>query len=171
MVVLRFRAALLVVLLAAPAAAAPSAPALTFKRLDGAGDFDSRTLIGKKVMVVRFQASWCKVCAEEAPGIQRTWVKYEPFDVEVVGIQVQDTTADARRFLKAHGATYAAGLDPRLQIASRFGAKGTPYTVVINKRGEIVKRIRGRADEKALARVLDPLVKPAPQPTPPARLQ
>ncbi|HET8578943.1 MAG TPA: TlpA disulfide reductase family protein [Methylomirabilota bacterium] len=168
----RLRAAVLVLLLAAPAAAAlPSAPAVAFKRLDGAGEFDSRALIGKKVLVVRFQASWCKVCAEEAAGIERLWIKYQPFDVEVVGIQVQDTAADARRFLKAHGATYPVGLDPRLQIANRFGFKGTPYTVVINKRGEIVKRIRGRADEKALARVLDPLVKPVPKPVPPARLQ
>jgi hypothetical protein len=43
--------------------------------------------------------------------------------------------------------------------------------VVIDKRGEIVRRIHGRADAKALARVLDPLVKPAPTRTPPARLQ
>ena len=171
MVVLRLRAALLVLLFAAPAAALPSAPAIAFKRLDGAGEFDSRALIGKKVLVVRFQASWCKVCVEEAPAIQRIWVKYQPLDVEVVAIHVQDTAADARRFLKAHGATYPAGLDPKLQIANRFGFKGTPFTVVINKRGEIVKRIRGRSDDKALARVLDPLIKPPPKRTPPARLQ
>lgn len=171
MVVLGLRIALLVVLLAAPAVAAPSAPALAFRRLDGAGEFDSRALIGKKVLVVRFQASWCKVCAAEAADVQRIWVKYQPFDVEVVAIHVQDTAPDARRFLKAHGATYPAGLDPRLGIANRFGFRGTPYTVVINKRGEIVRRISGRADEKALARVLDPLVKPAPKRTPPARLQ
>jgi peroxiredoxin len=172
MLVLPLRAALLVALLAAPAAAAlPSAPAIAFKRLDGTGEFDSRALIGKKVLVVRFQASWCRVCVEEAPGIQRIWVKYQPLGVEVVGILVQDTATDARRFLKAHGATYAAGLDPRLQIANRFGFKGTPFTVVINKRGEIVKRIHGRADDKALARVLDPLVKPVPKRIPPARLQ
>ncbi len=171
MPVLRLLTALTVLLLTAPAAAAPSAPAFTLKLLDGPGHFDSRALIGKKVLVVRFQASWCKACVEEAPGIQRTWVKYAPSDVEVVGVQVQDTVADARRFLKNHGATYPAGLDPQLKIANRFGFKGTPYTVVINKRGEIVKRIRGRADEKALARVLDPLVKPAPRRTPPQRLQ
>jgi len=171
MVVLGFRIALLVVLLAAPAAAAPSAPPLAFKRLDGAGEFDSRALIGKKVLVVRFQASWCKVCAAEAADVQRISEKYRLLDVEVVGIHVQDTAPDAQRFLKAHGATYAAGLDPKLSIAKRFGFKGTPYTVVIDKRGEIVRRIHGRADAKALARVLDPLVKPAPTRTPPGRLQ
>lgn len=157
---------------AAPAfAAPPSAPAFTLTLLDGSGTFDSRALIGKKVLVVRFQASWCKACADEAPMIERTYQKYQPSGVEIVAVQVQDTEADARRFLTAHGASYPAGLDPNLKIANRFGWKGTPYTVVINKRGEIVTRIRGRTDETRLARVLDPLIKPPPSRKPPARLQ
>jgi cytochrome c biogenesis protein CcmG/thiol:disulfide interchange protein DsbE len=157
--------------LAAPAAAAPAAPAFTVTRLDGSGHFDSRAQIGKHLLVVRFQASWCKVCNEEAAGIERLYQKYRTSGVEFVAIQVQDTEADARQFLKANKATYPVGLDPRLKIANRFGFRGTPYTVVINKRGEIVARVHGRADEARLSRILDPLVKAAPARKPPARLQ
>ena len=171
MAMLRLLAALALALSAAPALAAPSAPAFTLKFLDGGATFDSRSLIGKKVLLVRFQASWCKVCVEEAPGIERTWAKYRPAGVEVVAVQVQDTEADARRFLEAHGATYPAGLDPHLQIANRFGAKGTPYTIVISKRGEIVARLPGRADEGRLQRAIEPLLKELPRRKPPARLQ
>jgi thioredoxin-like negative regulator of GroEL len=89
----------------------------------------------------------------------------------VVGVQIEDTAADARRFLKRHGATYAAGLDPHLAIANRFGFRRTPYTVVINKKGEMVARIHGPADEARLARVLDPLVSAPVTRRPPARLQ
>jgi peroxiredoxin len=167
----RVLAGLALTLLPAPALAAPSAPVFTFALLDGSGLFDSRSLIGKKILVVRFQASWCKVCAEEAPGIERTYEKYKSSGVEVVGVQIQDTAADAQRFLKGHGATYPAGLDPRLTIANRFGFKGTPYTVVINRKGEMVARIHGRADEARLARVLDPLTRPPATRKPPARLQ
>jgi len=171
MTMLRVIAAFAVALWAVPALAAPSAPAFTLRLLNGGGTFDSRSFIGKKVLVVRFQASWCKVCAEEAAGLERTWAKYRSAGVEVVGIQVEDAEPEARRFLRAHGATYPAGLDPRLQIANRFGAKGTPYTVVISKRGEVVAKIAGRTGEARLARVLDPLVKePSPR-KPPARLQ
>jgi cytochrome c biogenesis protein CcmG/thiol:disulfide interchange protein DsbE len=171
MAMLRLLAALVLALSAVPALAAPSAPAFTLKLLDGGATFDSRSLIGKNVLVVRFQASWCKVCVEEAPGVERTWARYGPAGVHVVGVQVQDTEADARRFLTAQGATYPAGLDPHLKIASRFGAKGTPYTVVISKRGEIVARIAGRADETRLGRILDPLLKEPSKRRPPARLQ
>ena len=172
MVVRRLPLAIVAVALGTTAAvAAPAAPALTLTLLDGGGTFDSRALIGKKILVVRFQASWCRVCAEEAPGVERVYQKYKASGVELVGIQVQDTMSDAQRFLKAHGATYLAGLDPHTTIARRFGVKGTPYTVIVSKRGEVVTRISGRADEARLARALDPLVTERAKRRPPSRLQ
>jgi cytochrome c biogenesis protein CcmG/thiol:disulfide interchange protein DsbE len=155
-------------LAAAPAAAAPAAPAFHVTLLDGPGHFDSRAHLGKHVLVVRFQASWCKACNEEAEAFERVYKKYHSRGVEMVSVQVQDTEADARHFLEVNKATYPAGLDPRLKVANRFGFRGTPYTVVINKRGEIVARIHGRSDETRLTRILDPLVKPAPGPKAPA---
>jgi cytochrome c biogenesis protein CcmG/thiol:disulfide interchange protein DsbE len=161
-------------LAAGPAAAAPAAPAFTVTLLDGSGHFDSRAQLGKQALIVRFQASWCKVCNQEAAMFERVYKKYRASGVELVSVQVQDTEADARHFLEANKTTYPAGLDPRLKIASRFGFRGTPYTVVINKRGEMVARIHGRTDEARLAKILDPLVTGAPDvlapaPTAPAR--
>jgi cytochrome c biogenesis protein CcmG/thiol:disulfide interchange protein DsbE len=150
-----------VLLAAAPAAAIPAAPAFTVTLLDGSGHFDSRAQLGKRVLVVRFQASWCKVCNEEAAGLERIYQKYRTRGVSLISVQVQDTEADAKKFLKANKATFPAGLDPRLKIANRFGFRGTPYTVVINRKGEMVARIHGRSDEARLSRILDPLAKPA----------
>ena len=111
--------------------------------------------------MVRFQASWCKVCNEEAAGLERIYQKYRTRGVDLVSVQVQDTEADAKKFLRANKATFPAGLDPHLKIANRFGFRGTPYTVVINRKGEIVAKIQGRSDEARLSRILDPLAKPA----------
>lgn len=103
--------------------------------------------------------------------MERLYQKYRASGVQFVSVQVQDTESDARRFLKATKTTYPAGLDPKLKIANRYGFRGTPYTVVVNKKGEIVARIHGRTEETRLARILDPLVKPPPVRKPPARLQ
>ncbi|MDP2628018.1 MAG: TlpA disulfide reductase family protein [Candidatus Rokubacteria bacterium] len=168
---LRLFALLGLLLLAAPAAAAPAAPAFTLRTLDGGRYLDSRSFLGKSVLVVRFQASWCKLCAAEAPGIERVHQKYRPRGVDLVAVHVQDTAAEARAFLKGHGATYPAGLDPRLRIANRFGFKRTPYTVVIDRKGEMVARIHGPAGEARLARMLEPLLRTPPRRKPPARLQ
>ena len=133
-----------------PAWAHPTAPAFTLRLLDGKKTLDSRAYLGKSVLVVRFQASWCKACVREAPGFERAYRTYKPLGVEFVGIQVQDTQADVRKFLKAHDATYPAGLDPALKIANRFGFKGTPYTVVISRKGEMMARIHGSAGRSTL---------------------
>jgi peroxiredoxin len=155
-----FVLAALLVAVGAPTQAAPVAPVFTLRLLDSRGTFDSRDALEKKVVVVRFQASWCRPCAREGPALERLYERYRRRGVEVIGVQVQDTAADARRFLHDHGATYPAGLDPRLTVANRFGLKGTPYTVVIGRDGKVVTRIHGESAVRQLPRILEPLLQP-----------
>jgi peroxiredoxin len=149
------------------AVAAPAAPAIRVRLLDGGETFDSRLLIGKKVLVVRFQASWCKTCAAQSAGVQRVYERYQSRDVEFLALHVEDTERDARRFLRAHRATYPIALDPAVRVANRFGFKRAPYTVVINKRGEIVARLEAAADEARLAAAIDTALKPPRGKAPP----
>lgn len=151
-------AALVLLTLALPVWAVPTAPAFTLRLLDQKKTFDSRSLLGKKVLVVRFQASWCQVCVREAPAFERLYRKYRGRGVEFVGVQVQDTPADARKFLRAHRASYLAGLDPDLRIANRFGFKDAPETVVISRKGEIAARLSGPSSEAELAKAIDRLL-------------
>jgi peroxiredoxin len=158
---LRAGSALALVLgMAAAAAAAPAAPAFSAKLLDDGQAVDSRTLIGKKVVVLRFQASWCKVCTAQTAGIQRLAEKYASRDVELIGVHVNDTAAEARAWRRRYKQTYPAALDPGARIGTRFGFKRAPYTVVIDKKGEMVARITGSADEARLAKIIEPLLVP-----------
>jgi len=143
-----------------PATPAPAAPAIRVPLITGGEPFDSRSLIGKKVLVVRFQASWCKSCATQAAGIQRLYERYKDRGVEVLAIQVDDPERQARTFLQSHGATYPAALDPGLRVANRFGFKRAPYTVIVNKRGEIAARLDATADEAQLAAAIEAALKP-----------
>jgi peroxiredoxin len=154
-------AALVVLAFQAPVAAAPpAAPAVRVTVLQDGSTFDSRSLIGKKVLVLRFQASWCKACAAQAAGLERVYERYKARDVEVVAIHVDDPEPNARAFLKAHRAGYPAALDPGLLVANRFGFKRAPYTVIINKRGEIATRLDATADEARLRAAIDAALKP-----------
>ena len=170
-VVMRFLAAALALLVieASPAAAVPAAPAVRMPLLKGGETFDSRALIGKKVLVLRFQASWCKTCAAQAAGLQRVYERYRARDVEILAIHVDDTEPDAGAFLEAHRATYPVALDPGLRVANRFGFKRAPYTVVVNKRGEIAARLDATADLTRLAAAIDAALKPPARRKAPAR--
>ena len=161
--------AFLTLLPAQAAAAPPAAPAVRMPLLEGGETFDSRALIGKKVLVLRFQASWCKTCAAQAAGLQRVYERYRARDVEILAIHVDDPEPDARAFLEAHRAAYPAALDPGLRVANRFGFKRAPYTVVVNKRGEIAARLDATTDETRLAAAIDAALKPPARRRAPAR--
>ena len=139
----------------APASAAPAAPGFRVKLLDSSRTFDSRELMGKKVVVLRFQASYCKVCVRESEAFERLVERYRGREVEFLALHVQDAVADVRRFVRTHGVDYAVALDPQLTIGNRYGVKGTPYTVVIDRRGEIAARLPGEAALGRLPRTVD----------------
>jgi peroxiredoxin len=153
----------LLVALAGVAQAAPAAPGFKVRTLDGRA-IDSNELIGRKVIVLRFQASYCKTCVKESPELSRVVERYRDRDVEVVAIHVQDTATDTQRFVKRTNATYPIALDPRLTLGNRFGFKGTPYTVVIDRKGEIAARVHGAGAVRRLPRTLDGLLKQDPKP-------
>ena len=122
----------------------------------------AKQLIGKKIVVLRFQASYCKPCGKEAAALNRLAERYRDRGVEVLAIHVQDTVNDTRSFVRAHALTLPVALDPRLSLGNRFGFKGTPYTVVIDRKGEIVTRLVGASAVTRLPRILDTLLKDAP---------
>ncbi len=138
--------------------AGPAAPGFRLRTLDGAQTIDSRELIGKKIVVLRFQASYCRPCAREAAALNQLAARYRDRGVDVLAIHVQDTAADARSFVRSHKVAHPVALDPRLTLANRYGLKGTPYTVVIDRKGEIVARLHGRSAVTRLPRLLDTLL-------------
>jgi peroxiredoxin len=143
--------------LAVAAHAVPAAPGFRLKTLEGRA-VDSNELIGKKIVVLRFQASYCKPCARESRALSKLVARYRGRDVEFIAVHVQDTLADTQRFVKRTKAAYPIALDPRLNLGNRFGFKGTPYTVVIDKKGEMVARLHGESVVSRLPRILDGLL-------------
>jgi peroxiredoxin len=94
----------------------------------------------------------------ESAALSRIAERYRTSGVEVLAIHVQDTMADARRFVETQRPAYAVALDPRLTLGNRFGIKGTPSTVVIDRRGEIVARLTGESAPARLPKLLDDLL-------------
>ena len=134
-----------------PKAGAP-APAFTLRRLDGRGRLSLVSLRGKTV-VLNFWASWCDPCKREAPALERLWQQERDSGVVVLGVDSNDSTGDARRFVSAHGITYPVVSDPHgLVAANRYDIVGLPVTYVLDPRGRIVGgQVLGPISDKAFA--------------------
>jgi len=112
------------------------APSFTLTAFDGA----PVTLEAQRgrVVVVNFWASWCyPACYEEAPVLERGWRAYRDRGVVVIGVDIQDTTEAAKKFVRDFGLTFPNARDPSGKVSVDYGTYGVPETFFIDRRGRI----------------------------------
>jgi cytochrome c biogenesis protein CcmG, thiol:disulfide interchange protein DsbE len=105
-------------------------PDFALPRLQG-GSLSSEDLKGSP-LVVNFFASWCAPCREEAPVLEAAWKRYRDDGVRFLGVNVQDTEGDARRFVRDYGITYPVVRDAERTFAQGLAVYGLPQTFFID---------------------------------------
>tara|TARA_B100000073_G_scaffold166298_1_gene137670 strand:+ start:3677 stop:5548 length:1872 start_codon:yes stop_codon:yes gene_type:complete len=117
---------------------------------DNAPDFTMEYLSGKKVslselkgkvVVLQFTASWCSVCRDEMPHLEKdVWQKFKDKGVVLIGVDRDEPKETVIQFQKDMGTTYPLALDPGSEIFGLFADKNSGVTrnVVIDQNGKIV---------------------------------
>ena len=122
-----------------------------------APDFTGTTLTGTplhfysyrgKVVVLNFWGSWCTACREEAPTLSVLAEQERPKGVSFLGVDLEDTTANAMAFIKNHDIDYPSVGDPSDTITLSFSSvvpiSSTPTTLVIDRTGHIAGAVFGQ---------------------------
>jgi peroxiredoxin len=74
-------------------------------------------------------------------------LKDQAKEVVILSISIDGTGERAvKPYMTAHGFTFPTLLDQRMEVARQFGVRGTPTTVIVNGKGEIVARAIGPFD-------------------------
>jgi len=134
------------------------APSVGYTLLDGT-KVNTEQLRGK-VVLVNFWATSCTTCVHEMPQIVATHEKYKARGYDTLAVAMSyDPPAYVINFAETRKLPFGVAIDNTGQIAQSFGdVQLTPTSVLINKRGEIVKRYVGEPDFAALHSLVEKLL-------------
>jgi thiol-disulfide isomerase/thioredoxin len=114
-----------------------------------------------KVLVVNFWATWCAPCREEMPELVAAQSRYGDKGLQIVGIGIDDASK-MRQFTKSLNLNYPAldGGFGALELSKTLGnsAMALPFTLVVDRKGAIVRRQLGPMNEQYLASIASQLL-------------
>ncbi|MDR0765992.1 MAG: TlpA family protein disulfide reductase [Odoribacteraceae bacterium] len=94
-----------------------------------------------KVVMLQFTASWCGVCRQEMPHIERdVWLKHKDNPrFALYGIDLKESREVTERFAAEMKITYPLLLDPEGKAFYSVAARGAGVTrnVIVDKKGNI----------------------------------
>jgi thiol-disulfide isomerase/thioredoxin len=142
------------------------APELTVTRPDGTpfqlADLDGRPLrladLRGKVVWLNFWASWCPPCQAETPVLREIASTYADRDFVLIGIEVQETVDDGRRYAQRYQVPYPIGADVSADIFHRYKVFALPTQFLIDREGIIRQVINGPVTQGSADALIGPLV-------------
>lgn len=99
-----------------------------------------------KVVYIDFWASWCGPCKQSFPWLNEMQSKYAGKGLQVVGINVDANTADAKTFLAGLPAKFVVAYDDKGVTPKAYGIKGMPSSVLIDGTGKVILQHTGFRD-------------------------
>jgi len=116
-----------------------------------------------KVVILQFTASWCSVCREEMPHLEKdVWQAFKNKGLVLIGVDRDEPPAKVQKFHTDMQISYPLALDPGADIFGRFADKksGVTRNVVIDKTGKIVylTRLYDKEEFASMLKAVDALV-------------
>lgn len=138
-----------------------SAPTVDYTLLDGTKT--NTTSLRGKVVLVNFWATSCTTCVHEMPQVVATYEKFKGRGYDTLAVAMSyDPPAYVVNYAETRKLPFGVAIDDTGTIAKSFGnVQMTPTSVLINKKGEIVKRFVGEPDFAKLHDLVEKLLSEA----------
>lgn len=139
---------------------APGKPAPDFEalKLDRKSTMKLSDLKGQ-VVLLDFWASWCGPCRKENPNVVNVYNKYKDEGFTVMSVSLDDNLERWKQAIEADGLKWPNHVSDLKKWSSEYAklyqVRGIPFTVLIDKEGNIFQtNVRGAALEVAVKELL-----------------
>ena len=106
-----------------------------------------------EVVLLNIWATWCPPCREEMPSMQRLYETAGPKGLRMIAVIIDrplggldasgNRGGDVRAFVEETGLTFDIWLDPGGEVQRSYRATAVPESFLIDRRGNIVKKVIG----------------------------
>jgi thiol-disulfide isomerase/thioredoxin len=143
--------------MAAALATLLSLPALALEAGQPAPDFDLPGRVGAiklselkgKTVYLDFWASWCGPCKQSFAWMNDMQARYGGKGLQVLAVNVDQKTDDAKAFLKDNPAAFDVAFDQAGKTPRSYAIKGMPTSLLIGPDGKVLMVHSGfRAEER-----------------------
>lgn len=111
------------------------APNFQFKLLNGTS-FSLADVIGKKIIILNFFATWCQPCRDELPYLNSFYNQHKD-NLVMIGIVSEESEEKIRNFIEETKVNFPVGIDTDGTIANKYEVDSFPTTVLIGPNGRI----------------------------------
>lgn len=135
------------------------APAASYpvKRIDGSEDALNR--YRGRVVFMNLWATWCGPCRAEMPALDRLYEREHARGLTVLGIDQGESAEVAAAFARKAGVHYPILLDKDQLYGEAYAAIGLPTSVIVDRRGHIVRGIDGELTYAQMRAAVDPFLR------------
>lgn len=120
-------------------------PSFKARTIDGSKSVAVEDYRGK-VILIDFWASWCPPCLKSLPKYNDLRREIGTDNFEIVAVNVDENTEDAKKFLAKHPVSYPIAKDPKGILPGVFGVKAMPTSYLVDKNG-VVKYVHAAFKE------------------------
>lgn len=133
-------------------------PQVTYTLLDGKSG--STSSWPGRVVLVNFWATSCAVCLQEMPAFVETHQRFKSRGFDTLAVAMKyDPPASVAHYAQTRQLPFGVAIDNTGAIAEGFGSiRGTPTTLLVDKRGRVVKRFVGQPDFAQLHGLIEQLI-------------
>jgi len=101
------------------------------------GMFSLSSVIGKKVVILNFFATWCEPCREEIPELNTFYRKHRDV-LAMIGVNNDEKTNVVKKFVFREGVAFPVVIDNG-ELKRKFNIGSFPTTIMIGIDGRIIK--------------------------------